>query len=85
MVGAGYIGMELGMAFAKLGASVTVVEALPKILPLYDEELTLPVARRAADLGIDVHARGAGAGHDKGGLRVEDANGAETKVPPTRF
>ena len=40
VVGAGYIGMELGMAFAKLGAKVTLVEALPRILPLYDEELT---------------------------------------------
>ncbi len=80
VVGAGYIGMELGMAFAKLGASVTVVEALPKILPLYDEELTLPVARRAADLGIDVMLGARALGHDKGGLRVEDANGAETTV-----
>ena len=43
VVGAGYIGMELGMAFAKLGSQVTVIEALPKILPLYDEELTQPV------------------------------------------
>ncbi len=43
VVGAGYIGMELGMAFAKLGAKVTIVEALGKILPLYDQELTQPV------------------------------------------
>ena len=42
VVGAGYIGMELGIAFAKLGAKVTIVEALPKILPLYDPELTQP-------------------------------------------
>ncbi len=50
VVGAGYIGMELGIAFAKLGAKVTIVEALPKILPLYDAELTQPVVRRLADL-----------------------------------
>ena len=53
VVGAGYIGMELGMAFAKLGAKVTIVEALPQILPLYDDELTQPVARRLADLGVE--------------------------------
>ena len=53
VVGAGYIGMELGMAFAKLGAKVTIVEALPKILPLYDAELTQPVVRRLADLGVE--------------------------------
>src|SRR6202042_2649121 len=48
VVGAGHIGMELGMAFAKLGAKVTIVEALPKILPLYDADLTHPVVRRLA-------------------------------------
>ena len=53
VVGAGYIGMELGIAFAKLGAKVAIVEALPKILPLYDPELTQPVVRRLADLGVE--------------------------------
>ncbi len=33
VVGGGYIGLELGTAFAKMGAEVTVVEALPRILP----------------------------------------------------
>src|SRR5690606_9918571 len=33
VVGGGYIGLELGTAFAKLGAKVTVVEAGPCILP----------------------------------------------------
>ncbi|MFI0844525.1 dihydrolipoyl dehydrogenase [Mesorhizobium sp. IMUNJ 23232] len=54
VVGAGYIGLELGIAFAKLGAKVTVVEALDRILPLYDAELTKPVGKRLAALGIEV-------------------------------
>ena len=33
VVGAGYIGLELGTAFAKLGAKVTVIEAEDRILP----------------------------------------------------
>ena len=81
VVGAGYIGMELGMAFAKLGAKVTVIEALPRILPLYDEELTLPVARRTADLGIDVMCGARALGYDSGALRVADADGEESAVP----
>ena len=56
VIGAGYIGLELGMAFAKLGTAVTVVEAEPRILPQYDAELTRPVAQRlrayAVDLGL---------------------------------
>ena len=43
VVGAGYIGLELGIAFRKFGANVTIVEALDRILPLYDEQLTDPV------------------------------------------
>ena len=46
VVGAGYIGLELGMAYRKLGAEVTVVEALDRVLPAYDDELTKPVAAR---------------------------------------
>src|SRR5262249_25702335 len=54
VVGAGYIGLELGIAFAKLGARVTVVEAEDRILPTYDAELTRPVARRLRALGVEV-------------------------------
>jgi dihydrolipoamide dehydrogenase len=54
VVGAGYIGLELGTAFAKLGSKVTVVEALPRILPQYDAELTRPVAKRLEALGVKV-------------------------------
>ncbi len=81
VVGAGYIGMELGMAFTKLGAKVTIVEALPKILPLYDEELTHPVARRAADLGIDIMTGARALGFDKGALRAAGGDGVEKAIP----
>jgi dihydrolipoamide dehydrogenase len=54
VVGAGYIGLELGTAFAKMGATVTIVEAQPRILPQYDSELTSPVAKRLQEIGITV-------------------------------
>ena len=54
VVGAGYIGLELGTAFAKLGARVTVIEAEDRILPVYDAELVRPVARRLQALGVEV-------------------------------
>ncbi|RBP18377.1 dihydrolipoamide dehydrogenase [Roseiarcus fermentans] len=80
VVGAGYIGMELGTAFAKLGAKVTIVEALPRILPLYDEELSLPVARRAADLGVDVRCGARALRFGEGALHLADADGEESAV-----
>ncbi|MGK6312047.1 dihydrolipoyl dehydrogenase [Neorhizobium sp. DT-125] len=54
VVGAGYIGLELGIAFAKLGSKVMIVEALDRILPLYDTSLTQPVAKRLSALGVEV-------------------------------
>ncbi|HEY1941665.1 MAG TPA: dihydrolipoyl dehydrogenase [Roseiarcus sp.] len=52
VVGGGYIGLELGSAFAKMGSAVTVVEAMARILPQYDAELTRPVAKSLAALGV---------------------------------
>ena len=54
VVGAGYIGLELGIAFAKLGSKVTVVEAGDRILPHYDRELTRPISANLKQLGIEV-------------------------------
>ncbi len=54
VVGGGYIGLELGTAYAKLGSKVTVVEADSRILPKYDAELTAPVTNRLAALGVEV-------------------------------
>ena len=73
VVGGGYIGLELGTAYAKLGSLVTVVEAAPHILPLYDEELSAPVLRRLRKLGVEVltNAKALGLTPDERGLRFE--------------
>jgi dihydrolipoamide dehydrogenase len=55
VVGAGYIGLELGIAFRKLGSDVTVVEALDQILPLYDAPLVEPVRKWLARHNVTVH------------------------------
>jgi dihydrolipoamide dehydrogenase len=80
VVGAGYIGMELGMAFAKLGARVTIIEALPRILPLYDAELTQPVARRLADLGVKTMVDSRALAFISGALRIAGPDGVEATV-----
>ena len=79
VIGAGYIGLELGIAFAKLGSKVTFVEMGDAILPSYDKELTRPVATWLKTHGVDVHlgARATGKGTSKGKqvLKFEDADG----------
>jgi dihydrolipoamide dehydrogenase len=77
VVGAGYIGLELGTALAKLGARVTVVEALGRILPTVDRSLTAPVLRRLRALGVDLRLDATAEGYEDGALVVAGRGGAE--------
>ncbi|MCV3241186.1 dihydrolipoyl dehydrogenase [Mesorhizobium sp. ZC-5] len=82
VVGGGYIGLELGIALAKMGAKVAVVEAEARILPQYDAELTRPVAKRLAELGIEVltGAKAKGLASKGSALVIETADGGEEKI-----
>lgn len=82
VVGGGYIGLELGMAFAKLGAKITVVEAAPRILPLYDAELTRPVTKRLSELGVSVltDAKAKGLSQSGEALIVETSDGKTNEI-----
>jgi dihydrolipoamide dehydrogenase len=77
IVGGGYIGLELGTAFAKMGADVTIVEAEPRLLPQYDSELSEPVAKRLRELGVTVLTGAKAKGLAAGGtaLAIENADG----------
>jgi dihydrolipoamide dehydrogenase len=85
VVGAGYIGLELGIAFRKLGSEVTVVEALDRILPLYDAELVAPVAKWLKTNGVTVHLGAKAKGADKDGLIVEMADGKTATLAADRI
>ncbi|HEY2255770.1 MAG TPA: dihydrolipoyl dehydrogenase [Variovorax sp.] len=83
IVGAGYIGLELGMAWRKLGSEVAVVESASRVLPGYDEELTKPVLASLRRLGITLHlsctAQGLTASGD--GLRVRSSQAEDYVLP----
>jgi len=87
VVGGGYIGLELGTAFAKMGAKVTVVEAQARILPQYDAELTRPVLKKLQALGIEVMTRAKAKGLAKAGgtLLVETESGSEVSLAADRI
>jgi dihydrolipoamide dehydrogenase len=40
VIGAGAVGMEFASIFARFGSTVTVIELLPRVLPLEDEEIS---------------------------------------------
>jgi dihydrolipoamide dehydrogenase len=86
VVGAGYIGLELGTAYRKLGARVTVVEAAGRVLPAYDDELARPVAARLKALGVDLHLESSvlGMSEDGGAVRMKNAGGEEVAIAADR-
>lgn len=87
VVGAGYIGLELGMAFRKLGSAVTVVEAEPRILPQYDAELIRPVARKLQAMGVEtvVGAKAKSLSRQGDALLVDDESGEERRIAADRI
>ena len=54
VIGAGFIGLELGTLFAKLGSQVTIVEFLPQILGGVEPDLLGPVSRGLQRLNVEV-------------------------------
>src|SRR5262249_51690128 len=55
VVGGGYIGLELGSVWARLGAKVTVVEFLPHLLPMTDREVAGLLHKSLAKQGLAFH------------------------------
>ena len=55
VIGAGAIGMEFASFYADLGSAVTVVELLPRVLPVEDEEISTAAAKAFAAQGMTIH------------------------------
>lgn len=54
IVGGGVIGMEFATLYHELGVPVTVIEALPRILPNLDEEVVAVLAEKYKKAGINI-------------------------------
>ncbi|WP_330643485.1 dihydrolipoyl dehydrogenase [Anaerotignum propionicum] len=54
VIGGGVIGMELATAYNAFGTKVTIVEALPKLLPMMDGELTATLRGLMEKKGIEI-------------------------------
>ena len=93
VIGAGVIGLELGSVWRRLGAEVTVLEALPDFLPAADAEVSKLAARELKKEGLDIRlgakvskaevvpAKGAGKGKKKEvAIAYADASGEQTLV-----
>src|SRR5690606_13488881 len=75
VVGGGYIGLELGIAYRKLGAKVAIVEMADRILPLYDRALTAPVAKWLETHDVELHLGAKAGAFERGRLSVTTREG----------
>lgn len=84
VIGGGYIGLELGMVYAKFGSKVTVVEAMPRLLGTMDKDCVAVVERKLKKMGVEVMLNTkAKAWEDKGDravLTVELADGKTATI-----
>src|SRR5579863_2595192 len=55
VIGAGAVGVEFGSIFRSFGAEVTILEFLPRLVPVEDEEISKELARVFRKRGIETN------------------------------
>ena len=84
VIGGGYIGLEMGMMFAKLGTEVTVVEMGASVLGLFDKDVVKVITKKMKKLGIKtltkVRAEGWEEGDNGAVLKVRKEDGSLKEV-----
>ncbi len=84
VIGGGYIGLELGSVWRRLGAEVTVVEFLDRLVPGMDGEIGKNFQRILAKQGLrfrlSTKVTGASVGDDGVALTLEPAAGGEAET-----
>ena len=65
VIGSGAIGIEFASFYRNMGAKVTVVEVLPRILPVEDEEISAFAHKAFEKQGIRIHGRRSGEGREE--------------------
>ncbi|HLS23128.1 MAG TPA: dihydrolipoyl dehydrogenase [Pseudogracilibacillus sp.] len=83
VIGGGYIGTELGSAYANLGTKVTIIEGEKEILSTFDKSMTNVVKRRLKQKDVDIvtDAMAKGVEESDDGVKVTyEAGGKEETI-----
>lgn len=72
IIGAGAVGVEFGSIFARFGSQVTIVEMLPRVVPVEDEEISKGLERqfRKAKIRVETGARAENVRKTPGGVKL---------------
>lgn len=81
VIGGGYIGLEMGSMYAKLGAKVTVIEMQDQLLPGFDKDVVKLITRKLKKAGVTIHLKSKALGWEKTdagvALNIETPKGPE--------
>jgi dihydrolipoamide dehydrogenase len=55
VIGSGAIGVEFAYVYASMGTKVTIVEFMPNIVPVEDEEISKELAKQYKKLGVEIY------------------------------
>ena len=81
ILGSGAVGVEFGSLFRRFGSEVTIIELLPRIVPLEDEAVSAELERSFRKQGITIMTGTKVTAAKRGGPGVElEAQGADGKV-----
>jgi len=80
IVGAGYIGLELGCALAKLGSKVSVVEAESRILPAMQPGPDVIIKRNMEQLGVSFHTGCRASSYSNNSLKIINTENNESQI-----
>jgi len=70
IVGGGYIGLELGMAYAKFGTKVTIVEFMDSVLATFDKDVIQVIQKKLKKLGVETLTNSKAQGTKQSGKQV---------------
>ena len=85
VIGAGAVGVEFADVYASYGTAVTLLEALPRVLPIEDEEVSRQLARTLSRRGITQKARREGDGREgRAASRRDDRRRTAAGSTPSR-
>ncbi len=87
IIGGGYIGLELGCVYNKLGTEVVVVEMMDTVLPGFDKDVIKAMARRLKKDKIKVMTNAKAKGYEEtaNGLKATVEHGGKDHVIETDY
>ena len=76
VIGGGAIGLELGSVWARLGTKVDIIESLPRIATIFDQDVTQPLQKLLQKQGVKFHlnTRVEAAEKTKNGIKITTSN-----------